>query len=286
MENFQTRIFHVESVTDAAIIMSELQKIYSYDIIEHELLSAISLKPSLLDYYSPYLHRLRMNMIPNMNPILCIHLFRCNLLSFDEVNKMIPKYLKKEKGEEVPSDYEDQIQVNFGGPLAVAIFKDDLAYLQNAACDHSFSFDQYLPIEDDSFRYISIPLLSFAAQKNAFKCFKFLLLNGSNPYLLSNAHWGGTEWNTLHFATSSGAIHMMSILENYGMRYDGQTGAAAARFRLNSMLDWLASIKNVPLSNALLAAAEWNNIKGVQICLDYGANINITNEVGIFKIFK
>ena len=282
MDEFQYRIFNIASISDASNVMKEIQELYSYDIIEHELLSAISLKPSLLTFFYPYLHRLRINMIPNMNPILCLQLLRFQLLTLADVREMIPNYLKKEMGEDVPPDYEDEIQVNFGGPLAVAILKDNVAYLQAEASNLRFSYNQYLPIEDDSFRYISIPLISFAAQKNAIECFRFLLLNGSDPFQLSRARWGGTEWNTLHFATSSGAFQMMKILENYGMRYDGQTAAAAARFRMNDVLEWLGDVKNVNLSYALLAAAEWNNIKGVQVCLNYHANINMTNDIGIY----
>ena len=50
---------------------------------------------------------------------------------------------------------------------------------------NNFDFNQKIEKNNELYHYYRIPILLYCIEKNAFKCFKFVLINGANPSIKS-----------------------------------------------------------------------------------------------------
>ena len=164
--------------------------------------------------------------------------------------------------------------------LGAFIIKDDVQSLSLYIQDN---FDQYLNLPDLVYDYTKIPIICFAAQKNAMKCFKFLLLNGSDPSQISDGvrYLTLKRWNAMAFAASQGNIEMIKILIEHKLKPNKRTAEAAAKFHKNYILKWLITDHNFDksqLKQAFFQCGIENNLKGLKYCLKAGVDVNVNNK--------
>ena len=254
--------------------------------IQHEIAMAMSLRTNMIAFYSSFLpyKPLEISEIPNHDSRFLFELFSLGLLHQDQQKFYLAHAWEKRYNynKSVPETKKNEDYL-LCGHLASAIKNDDINTLQYLTLYKDFDFNKMLTLHDETYGYSKISIISLAAQKKALRCLKFLLLNGSNPFLLSESN---LKWNTIDFAAASGMIEAMILLIDYGLVPTSQTLAAASKFHQNKILKWLCEkneLNSSFINESLYQAAEWNNIKGFIICIQNGANIFQTNEVFFFN---
>ena len=118
---------------------------------------------------------------------------------------------------------------------------------------------------------------AYAAQCKSIHCFKYLLLNGSDP--LQSAIICG--WNSMTFAVSQNQLFMIQLLIEKKLSVNISAYEAMAKFHQNSLLSFYIEkkeIKNDCLLNAFQTAILWDNFEGVEICLGFQGKEKITDD--------
>lgn len=162
-----------------------------------------------------------------------------------------------------------------------------------------FEKNNNIIVEDSFFEVenMKIPILHYCVMKKAIKCFKFLILNGANPFLklsYSIESDGDSipgdkyQWDCMSVATCFGEWEMIKILEYVRITkpIDSNDWEAAALAHQNQALKNLIlnrSILNQSqfkecLNKAIFGAVKGNNLEGLRLLLKKGANINAKDE--------
>ena len=143
-------------------------------------------------------------------------------------------------------------------------------------------------------KWMKIPLIQYCIIKKAIKCFKFLLINGfddpnklmeeanPNPFMkFKSQHL--YEWNCMTTAIYLGNKEIVKILEDKGIEKGKNPvnieGAilsyqnSIAKRIIEEMEEQNEDIQNI-LNQALLASSRNNNIKGAELIISKGVNLN------------
>ena len=170
------------------------------------------------------------------------------------------------------------------------IEEDNLNLLQKEAEKNMNAIleDSFFEVEN-----MKIPILLYCILKKAIKCFKFLILNGADPYQTLSYEEGEYAWNKkqgdkykwdcMTIAICFGEWEMMKILESRGINKlnNPNVWEAAALTHRNNLLKLFISNKDQIdnfeecLNKGLLGAIRGNNLKGVIVLLSNGADINL-----------
>lgn len=286
---------------------------------EHEIIWSISVNYALIPILNIQLKSIQnlISKLPFLDSLLIYHLYKNNILSKEQIieKNIVFEFEKLEKIDnnenetssvnnlneneilneeeaffieeeqiyepkqvlvEFEDNYDNEQKVHFAGKLAVIIALDKVDILEQLFTLPTFNVDIPIHCDDQQYLVWEMSMLDFAAQQNANKCFRFLLEHGADPKVESKSL---IKWNAMAFAASVGNMDMINILINdYKMKIEPQVGAAAAKFRQNQILKWFVD-QRCDLSQALLTAAEWNNIEGVKICLKNEANPNAVDSM-------
>lgn len=164
-------------------------------------------------------------------------------------------------------------------PLANTLIHDDLDSLKVLSTKENFDFNTLIKYKDYRFDCTKISAISFSVLFGAMKCFKYLLLNGSNPDIPTDyvPFMRPCIWDTLSFAAFKGNIEAIQIFEQIGKIINCFTLSAAAMGHKNEVLEWLLSTHQFlpkDINYALSMAAKYNNFEAVDICLQKGAEID------------
>ena len=134
-----------------------------------------------------------------------------------------------------------------------------------------------------------IPLIQYCIMKNAIECFKFLLVNGyDDPNKTMEEHMiDRYKWDCMATAIYFGNKEIMKILEDKGIEKGKNLQhieAAILSYRntiaeeiINEIFEKNESNKEIInniLKKALFTSSKSNNIKGTQLLISKGVNIN------------
>jgi len=141
-----------------------------------------------------------------------------------------------------------------------------------------------------------IPILLYSIIHKSTKCFKYLLMNGigdpNNDILkdrqnrmFHNVNVNQYEWDCMAIAIYYGAIEIIKILEERGIRKGKNPGhieAAILSYRngiakeiINNMRENNERLTNQIFNKHLLASVKSNNIKGLEIFFKNCSNVNL-----------
>ena len=99
----------------------------------------------------------------------------------EENKKVLEEELVKEMEKKGIKLDETKIVIRKKARIETVIEEDDVESLRLLSNQPNFDFNQRIKKENQLYEYTEIPIILFSIEKNAIKCFKFLLLNGSNP---------------------------------------------------------------------------------------------------------
>ena len=137
---------------------------------------------------------------------------------------------------------------------------------------------------------MKIPLLQYCVMKNAIKCFKYLLVNGyddpnktmkdqnpnpnPNSYPLKGTKRALYKWDCMATAIYFGESEIVKILEERGFKDPVHIEAAILSYRNHIVEIYLDEININNFYCDILAAIRSRNIKGAELLISKGADIN------------
>ena len=214
---------------------------------------------------------------------------------------------KKEEFEGFPSYYnflsnlwkENPGNKQYGNQIEEIISTDNVKELQALLQEKNIkAFNKIIISYKESYK-MAFPLIQYCIMKKALKCFKYLLVNGyddprkvmeeQNPYStndISYSSWKSHpyEWDCMTTAIFCGNKEIIKILEEKGFEKGNNPAhleAAILSYRNGIVKELLEIMKtnnnNIEknLENALIYSAINNNIKGAELLIQNGANLNI-----------
>ena len=124
--------------------------------------------------------------------------------------------------------------------LEKAIEEDDVETLRLLSNQPNFDLNQRIKKENQLYEYREIPIILFSIEKHAMKCFKFLLLNGSNPLqTISDLYYEEKNINGMTIAAETGNMQVIGMIEEKGGKIDKNVLFGAAKFHQNHILKWI-----------------------------------------------
>ena len=172
-------------------IIEDLWATYSKEEIDQELIIAFSLNYERIPVLIPFLSKklLEKNQLIHYDQDLLTILLK-NEIDFpvDDILDL-KKEEKKVLEEELLMELEKKgikidktkIEIRKKSRIETVIEEDDVESLKLLSNQPNFDFNQKIQKENQLYEYTEIPIILFCIEKHAMKCFKFLLLNGSNP---------------------------------------------------------------------------------------------------------
>ena len=110
----------------------------------------------------------------------------------------------------------------------------------------NFDLNQKIKKENQLYKYTEIPIILFCIEKHAIKCFKFLLLNGSNSLETITDFFPSYDWRNkkknidgMTFGAEIGNLQIMQMIEEKGGKIDKNCIIGAAKFHQNHILKWI-----------------------------------------------
>ena len=246
--------------------------------IEQNLLKVLFFRPNLITSIKVFL--------PNIISIENIPRFFQNKVFFNYLAKNSIKIENNEEKEETEKDDEvEEEGTKQEMHFKQIIEKDDLGLLQQ-----EFENDKNIILHDSFFEVekVNIPIIHYCIMKKAMKCFKFLILNGSDSsQTLSHKLNHEYEWDCISIAVCFGEWEMMKILEERGINKlnNPNVWEAAALTHRNKLLKQLISNKDQInnfeecLIKGMEGTIKGNNLKGFILLISKGANINAKNII-------
>lgn len=165
--------------------------------------------------------------------------------------------------------------------LITIILNDDIESLQKVTIDPHFDFDQLIQpsfFEICPFIQNEPTLIDVSAFFGSLKCFKYLLLNGSNLSLPDRS-------NEIlpHFAIAGGNVEIIRICNQKKLSLSG-TPQIASLFHRNDIIDWLIEGEcqeagDYTKNNGTIIqnAAVTNNLNAIKMCLEQKVDVNEGN---------
>jgi hypothetical protein len=165
--------------------------------------------------------------------------------------------------------------------LAGSLKRDDLELLQHLSSSPDFDADSRISPslwETSSFLQSSPTLLQYAAYWGSTNCFRFLVSIGAN----TNARDGKSR-SLVEYAIAGGCAEVVRMLEREEM--DGALQTAAFHHR-QDLFAWLRESKGLDVQcrdrehrYVMIQGAQTNNLRLLQLLLEWKANPNVTNGV-------
>ena len=251
-------------------------------LIQKDIARAAALRPKNFIVLKSFLNELTPFELQYSDPVYLLSLSDNHLFDRIKYQYMLPK-IYKTIGSGAKTIDRNDLNVHFGGKIAIDIKTDNLNDLQIIAADKSIKDfpNHILKMDNKIIDYWLIPVLHFAAQCGSINCFKFLLLNGADPLLTSISYNISRRWDAMAFAASSGNFRLIKILDEWGVRVNELTAEAASQFFHHKILKWLYQTKGLSNNNmnlALIASIKNHNLKCLNICLSANADPNIQND--------
>ena len=250
--------------------------------IEQNFLKSVFFRPDLITTIKVFLP----NIIPIKNiPYLCQKKAFFNYLAKNSIK--IESNEEKEQTEQDGEAEEEEDKTELEMHLKRIVEEDHLELFQKETENNMNIIlkDSFFEIEN-----MKIPILHYCIIKKAIKCFKFLILNGADPFqTLSYEDVFGEEgdkykWDCMTIAICFGEWEIMKILEERGINKlnNPNVWKAAALTHRNNLLKLFISNKdhiedflfNICLQKGLEGSIKGNNIKEVIIFISKGTNIN------------
>ena len=248
IKDFQDIIF--SSTYDILLIkekIEEIENFFSSSEIDHQLILAFSLDYDKIPSFKSLLSKsnLEEKDFIHFDQELLFHLLQShisfplsvitknirNIISgklqieqnlYEELQKQ--NYLEEIEKKYKEEDEDCEITIREKTKIEEIIENDDIESLKLLSNSNNFDFNQKIEKNNELYHYCRIPILLYCIEKNAFKCFKFALINGANPSIKSEKRrkWRRKEykevWDAYGFAGAKGNIQIIRILEEKGFK--------------------------------------------------------------------
>ncbi len=236
--------------------------ICSSEIIDKELIMAFSLNYERIPVLIPFLSKnsLEKNQFIHYDQDLLTILMK-NDIDFPvsdilglEKEEEEDEYEEEEKEkkvleEELVNEIEKKgieidktkIEIRKKSRIETVIEEDDVESLKLLSNQPNFDFNQKIKKENQLYEYTEIPIILYCIEKQATKCFKFLLLNGSNPLETITNFDSDDESNIdgMTIGAETGNIQIMEMIEEKGGKIDKNCIFGAAKFHQNHILKYI-----------------------------------------------
>lgn len=252
-------------------MIENIKKIYSLQEIDHELLTACSIK---------------YKAIPNLIPLLSSKSICISSLIHQD-----PEFLNllKENGIQFIDENKYSISPITKTKIQQIIEEDNVDELKKLAADTDFNFNQMIQKRNSLFHYDSIPIILYCIECCSLKCFDFLYESNANP-LLKTQTLEGDGWDGIEFALAYRNMDILKKIQEKGGKSGLDAAEVTAQFHHNEVLNVILSqyknqiqdpnnknaerIAKKVANNSLCRSTIYNNYDGVDICLSNGADIN------------
>ena len=251
------------------------------------LVQILSFRNDLIDIIKPFIENLNTN---NLNDEKYISFLK----SFSKYHLEILKKYEIIKEERIrilntpnlcnttmaPNEIEQIIEGDKVEELQKFLLKTEFAKI-NTFCKN---FNEVEKME--------ISIIHYCIMKNAIKCFKYLLVNGySNPTLKISAKLFKNqlqyEWDCMAIAIYYGNVVIMKILEEKEIEKGDDIShleAAILSYRnhiakqiITTIQEKNGEINENILQKAIIASGKNNNIRGCELLIEKGTNLNYTD---------
>ena len=233
----------------------------------------------------PFFENLKNESINDQKYISFLKTFSQNQLKVLYQNEIIPK-------EKFYSIISEEKEDNKSDQIERIISDDKINELQELLQGKDIQTFNTIIKSFNEVEKMKIPLIQFCIMKKAIECFKFLLINGyenpskireeSNP---GDKNWESKhryEWDCMATAIYLGDKQVMKILEDKEIikgENPAHLEAAILSYRNSIAKEIIENINNSNIIKnhfnlALLASSKNNNIKGAELLISKGADID------------
>ena len=299
--------------------IEEIKNCLSPNQIDHQLILAFSLNYNKIRILAPYLskstlessdfihfdqellyHLLTLDISFPILPSLMKHVKKTK--SYFSQKLTIEKNLyeelqKRNKIEEIEHYCKEKgikTKIREKTKIEEIIEKDDIEAFKALSTDINFAFNQTIKKDNELFHYSRIPIILYCIEKNAYKCFKFALINGADPTIKSermefNSFDTGKKyvpvWDAYGFASAKGNIQILRILEESGFHPTNCINEGCSKFHQKLVLDLMKKEKNDLLNNlGIIETICYENFEALELfCQEKGANINARDIIYLKK---
>ena len=269
-------------------IVEDLRATYSKEEIDQELIIAFSLNYERISVLIPFLSKKSISknqLIHYDQDLLTILLKNGFDFPVDDIlknKKVLEEELVMELEKKRIKFAKTKIVIRKKSRIETVIEEDDVESLKLLSNQPNFDFNQKIQKENQLYEYTEIPIILFSIEKHAMKCFKFLLLNGSNPLQTISDFPPPDYYNPkknidgMTFGAETGNLQIMEMIEEKGGKIDKNCIFGAAKFHQNHILKWILerNQNQQDLIYGLCSSAQYDNFEGVTILLDSGVDLN------------
>ena len=298
-EEIQNLLFSPNS--DLELIKEKIEEIkgsLSPNAIDRQLILAFSLNYNKIPILTPLLSKTTMNAndFVHFDQILLFHLLQVNI-SFP-ISVMIPKrgrklkiekflyeeLLKQNKFDELQrkcDQYHMKIKIREKTKIEEIIENDDIESFKLLSNTNDFDFNQKIKKINILYHYTRIPIILYCIEKNAYKCFKFALINGADPTQKSEklvSRWRKEFkriWDAYGFAGAKGNIQIIRMLKERGLNPNSCLMEGCSQFHQNMILEWIKDEESQLLDTGIKTTIHYENYQAFSLFVQRKNDLNI-----------
>ena len=230
-------------------------------------------------------------------PVGTVYLLHYNTPTIYFEEKLEKKF--KELHEKILTDAFNDYDTRKKEEIEEIIDNDDIERLRTLP-----DFDVNLRITKENllFYYSTIPILSYCIEKNAIKCFKYLLINGADPLQKSQVPYFSYDdvyammqvlkddvediWDAYGFAGATGNSTIIKLLYDKIGKFSNDLIMGCTKFHKNNILSWVLKEDPSIASYGLINSIKYENIQAIKTLLDYSNNSNLDININITDRFQ
>ena len=273
--------------------------------IDHQLILAFSLDYGKIDTLIPFLSKpiIEEREFIHCDHELLFHLLQSNIsFPISVITNSIKKNLilenyfyeelqKQGKLDEIKTycdaksiEITIQEKTKMEEKIEEIIEKDDVESFRLISNDTNFDFNGRIKKENKLFKYTEIPIILYCIEKNAIKCFKYALINGSDPsqksvytYIKEYSNKSKEIWDGYGFAGAMGNIQIIKMIEDQGTPINGDVIRGCSKFHQNHIIHWAEKEFSILLKDGVKECIQFYNIEAFNI-INNNFDINLIGK--------
>ena len=181
-------------------------------------------------------------------------------------------------------DEEKLIEIREKEKIEEIIEADDIESFRIISNENNFHFNRRIKKCNELFKYTEIPIISYCIEKNAIKCFKYALINGSDPsqksiytYIKEYSNKSKEIWDGYGFAGAMGNIQIIKMIEDQGTPINGDVIRGCSKFHQNHIIHWAEKEFSILLKDGVKECIQFYNIEAFNI-INNNFDINLIGK--------